>query len=196
MQSIPPLSGSETAADGKGREAAKPVRIVALGPFQSRTTAKRLPWLNDGASSVSPASPPARKANATSKRSPTVRSTDSISPLSRRLTGTNLKLDPSAPAVESPSASHKQPTATTHERRRISSVEASTLASRTRASVARRPSIARTVPTMRKFGSRRPSATSHEAKKRLSIVHKKEPEDPFQDITSRGGQLGSSSRSP
>lgn len=167
---------------------------------QFRATKRSLPWL-DGKSSLatSPAStdsPPARKVNLASrtkhspspKRTPSVRSTTSLSPLSRHSKAAPATLSSPARQIGSSPLSHKRSDAGPSECR-ASSAEAGTV-TRKKGSEFHGKSTARSaLPSSREIVVRRPSIVSHEPRKRLSIVRIEDPEDPLEDFRPRADSL-------
>jgi hypothetical protein len=196
---LPPVE-KNVGTKSKERDAAGPPRNALYGQLRPRVTLKRLPWL-DGKSSLASSptattSPPARKASVASRvaaspisrRSPSNRSTASLSPLTRQTTSSVIDVEPTNRAVHS-SPTRRESIMTATERR-ISSADAGNSVSGTRTSTVRRVSTVRPAPSpLRDYASRRPSAVAHESKKRLSIVPAEEPEDPFKETRPRVDSL-------
>jgi len=187
-------------AGSNAPDAAKYTKDAPRKKLLPRTTINRLPWL-DGKSSLASSptattSPPARKASVASrvaaspnpKGSPSIRSTASVSPLSRHATPSSMDAEPTTRVVDSPSP-RRQSNTTTVERR-VSSAGAGNPVTRARASTIFRASTVRSAPPpLRDVVLRRPSAVAHEPQKRLSIASAEVPEDPFEDERPRAESL-------
>jgi hypothetical protein len=199
MGSILPPKNNGVATGRSKNKSPSQDRTAPLKKLQSHTTTKRLPWL-DGKSSLASSpidetSPPPRKpgaifrvaASPSPKHPVSVRSADSVSPLSRHATLSTGTQTAHRSIGFSPKQRHSTISPT---ERRDSSNQVNEPVAGARAYTIRGMPIVRSASSpSRDLTSSRLSAVTHKPKKRLSIVRAEEPLDPSEQTRSRAESL-------